>query len=67
MTNYFKMKKNERKVKAALYGATAAVLDNRKDILELIQKIYLSLKDIPTEELQDALVSRLIELSASAK
>lgn len=62
MFNYIRMKKNEWKVRAALYGAAAAVIDNQKEILELLQKMYAALKDVPAEELRDELVSRLAEM-----
>lgn len=62
MLTYWKMKKNEWKVKAALYGTVAALIDNRKDILELIQKMYTALKDVPAEKLQEEFTSKLAEL-----
>lgn len=62
MFNYIRMKKNEWKVRAALYGAAAAVIDNQKEILELLRKMYAALKDVPAEELRDELVSRLAEM-----
>lgn len=61
MFTYFKMKKNEWKVRAYLYGTVAAVLNNRKDILELLRKMYIALKDVPADELQKELVTRLTE------
>lgn len=54
MINFFKMKKNEWKVKAALYGAIAVILDKSKDISELLEKLTFALQDVPTDELQDA-------------
>ncbi len=61
MFTYLKMKKNEWKVKAFLYGAVAALLDNQKDVLEWIQKLYIALKDVPADELQREFVTRLTE------
>ena len=61
MSTYLKMKKNEWKVKAFLYGAVAALLDNQKDVLEWIQKLYIALKDVPADELQREFVTRLTE------
>ena len=57
--NYLIMKKNEWKVKAMFYGAIATLIDNQKQVLELIQKMYIALKDIPAEELQKELISKL--------
>ncbi len=62
MFNYIRMKRNEWKVRAALYGAAAAVIDNQREVLALVQKLYTALKDVPAEELRDELVSRLAEL-----
>ena len=61
MSTYLKMKKNEWKVKAFLYGAVAALLDNQEDVLEWIQKLYIALKDVPADELQKEFVTRLTE------
>lgn len=60
--NYIKTKKNEWKIKAMIYGTVAAVLDNQKDLLELLQKMYIALKDVPAEELRDAFISKLAEM-----
>ncbi len=61
MFTYLKMKKNEWKVKTFLYGSVAALLDNQKDVLEWIQKLYIALKDVPADELQREFVTRLTE------
>lgn len=60
--NYIIMKKNEWKVKAMFYGTIATILDNQKEILELIQKMYAVLKDVPIEELQKEFISKLAEI-----
>ena len=62
MFTYLKMKKIEWKVKAFLYGAVAAVLDNQKDVLALLQKMYIALKDVPADELQKEFVTKLAEI-----
>lgn len=61
MFTYLKMKKHEWKVKAFLYGTVAALLDNQKDMLALVQKMYIALKDVPADELQKEFVDRLTE------
>lgn len=61
MITYLKMKKNEWKVKAAVYGAIAGLTENQKGILDLLQRMYLALKDVPAEELRRELVSALAE------
>lgn len=60
--NYIKMKKNEWKIKATVYGAIAALIDNQKELLSMLQKMYVALKDVPAEELQKEFISRLAEI-----
>ncbi len=36
MINYFRMKKAEWKIKAALWGAIASIIDNQKEVLNLL-------------------------------
>ena len=64
-TYFIKMKKNEWKVKAMLYGTTAQIMDNQdeiKDMLDLVKRLYEELKDVPTEDLQKEFVSKLAEI-----
>lgn len=62
MITYLKMKHNEWKVKAMFYGAIIAAIDNQKDVLELLKKMYIALKDVPADELQKEFVSKLAEI-----
>ena len=62
MITYLKMKKNEWKVKVMLYGTIAALIDNQKEVLELLQKMYIALKDVPADELQREFVNKLAEI-----
>lgn len=62
MINYFKMKKAEWKVKATLFGAIADIIDNQKEVLELLQKMYIALKDVTAEDLQKEFISKLAEI-----
>lgn len=62
MLTYLKMKKNEWKVKAMFYGTIASLIDNQKEVIELLQKMYTALKDVPAEELQKEFVNRLTEI-----
>lgn len=62
MINYFRMKKAEWKVKATLFGAIAGIIDNQKEVLGLLQKMYIALKDIPSEELQKEFITKLAEI-----
>lgn len=62
MITYLKMKKNEWKVKAMFYGTIAVLINNQKEVLELLQKMYIALKDVPVDELQKELVNKLAEI-----
>ena len=64
-TYFIKMKKNEWKVKAMLYGTIAQIMDNQdeiKDMLDLVKRLYEELKDVPTDDLQKEFVSALAEI-----
>ncbi len=56
------MKRAEWNVKAKFYGAIAAFLEDRRDILELLQNLYAALKDVQAEELRGEFISRLTEI-----
>ena len=65
ITYFIKMKKNEWKVKAMLYGTIIQIMDNQdeiKDMLDLVKRLYEELKDVPTEDLQKEFVSALAEI-----
>lgn len=62
MFTYWKMKKNEHKIKALLYGTAAALIDNQKDVLELLQRMYVALKDVPAEKLREEFTTKLAEI-----
>lgn len=63
MKYFFKMKLNEWKIKAQLYGIIASFMDNQKDIAEFVTRMYTALKDVEPDELKEALISRLAELA----
>ena len=60
--NYIKMKKNEWRIKATVYGVIAALIDNQNELLSMLQKLYVALKDVPADELQKEFVSKLAEI-----
>ena len=60
---YFRMKKNEWKVKAQIYGIIATLMDNQKDIADFIKKFYESLKDVPADEFKEMFVTKIVELA----
>lgn len=60
--NWIRMKKNEWKVKGQIYGIIASVMNNQKDFLSFLQKLYTSLKDVPVEDMQKELIGKIAEL-----
>ena len=65
MTTYFRMKRNEWKVKAMFYGTIASIMDNQGEIqamLNLAKKLYEELKDVPAEDLQKEFIGKLAEI-----
>lgn len=65
MITYFKMKRNEWKVKAMFYGIIAQIMDNQdeiKDVINLVKKLYEELKDVPTKNLQKEFIGKLAEI-----
>lgn len=62
MINFIRMKRAEWKVKAMFYGTIAALLDNQKEIAELLQKMYVALKDVSADDLQKEFISKLAEI-----
>lgn len=65
MITYFRMKRNEWKVKAMFYGTIASIMDNQDeimDVLNLVKKLYEELKDVPAEDLQKEFVGKLAEI-----
>ncbi len=62
MITYLRMKKNEWKVKSAIYGMIASVIDNQKEVIGFVQKLYDGLKDVSAEDMQKELISKIAEL-----
>lgn len=62
MINFIRMKRAEWKVKAMFYGTIAALLDNQKEITELLQKMYVALKDVSADDLQKEFISKLAKI-----
>lgn len=62
MIKYIKMKINEWKVRAIIYGAVVALIDNQKDILKLLQNMYESFKNVPAEDLRAEIIAKLAEM-----
>ena len=47
----------------AVNGQKADFLDEKEDMIALAARLYLALKDTPTEELQEKLISQLAFLA----
>lgn len=62
MINFIRMKRAEWKIKAMFYDTIAALLDNQKEITELLQKMYVALKDVSVDDLQKEFISKLAEI-----
>ena len=61
ITYFIRMKRNEWKVKAMLYGTIAQIMDNQdeiKDMINLVKKLYEELKGIPAEDLQKEFIGK---------
>lgn len=63
MLAYFRMKKNELKVKVTFYELMANIIDNQKEYIEFIKKIYDSLKDVPVNEFKSEFIEKLGEIA----
>ena len=62
MMNYLRMKRNEWKIKAMLYGAILSVMEDQRGTLTLIHKLCTALKDVPEEELKSEVAQKLAEI-----
>jgi hypothetical protein len=56
------MKRKEYKIKLELYTAVENVLNEKQDIIDTVKNLYLSIKDIPMEELRDTFIEKLAEI-----
>lgn len=62
MRHFFRMKKNEWKVKAMIYGAIISMSEQQRGIMELLQKLYTAFKDMPEEKLKSEFIEKLAEI-----
>lgn len=60
--NWIAYKKAEFKVKAMVYGMIANIIDDKKDILAMVQGLFAELKDVPIEELRSELIGKIAEI-----
>lgn len=57
--NWYQTKKTQMELKALFYGVIAALVENKKESMDLIQNLYGALKDVPAEELQEKLIKQI--------
>ena len=53
MIQFIKMKRDEIKLKAMLHKSILSFLEHQDEIMDALQKLYIALKDIPEEEMQN--------------
>jgi len=59
---FIEMKKKEIRVKTALYSAADKFIVEKQDMLDLVMRIYETLKNTPTENLQQELISQIVNV-----
>lgn len=59
---FIEMKKKEIRVKTALYSAVDKFIVEKQDTLDLVMRIYETLKNTPTENLQQELISQIVNV-----
>lgn len=62
MITYFRMKIMQWKVKVMLYGTILGILENQEDVIELIKKMYVSLKDTSADNFREEFITKLAEV-----
>lgn len=62
LKEYIKMKKNELRIKNAIYDMIVSVMDEQSDIVELVKKLYITLKDVPADELKSEFIVNLTRI-----
>lgn len=59
---FIEMKRKEIRVKTALYSAVDKFIVEKQDMLDLVMRIYETLKNTPTENLQQELISQIVNV-----
>lgn len=62
MITYIKMKRKEHKFKLALYSALINAFNENENFINTVKNLYISLKDVPVEQLQEIFISKLAEI-----
>lgn len=61
--NYFSMKVKEIELKTVLYSSILTVINEKNDIVTLTKNLYISLKDVPMEDLRTELIKNIAHLA----
>lgn len=56
------MKKNEWKIKSAIYNSILGFMENKQDIFNTAKKLFDSVKDMSGEDIRDEFIGRLAEI-----
>ena len=59
---FIEMKKKEIRVKTALYSAVDKFIVEKQDMLDLVMRIYETLKNTPAENLQQEFISQIVNV-----
>ena len=63
----FRKKKAEWKVKALIYETLGSFLDNQKELMDFVRRLYTALKDVPAENLQQELIAKFADIIREEK
>lgn len=62
MITYIKMKYTQWKIKKAFYNAVWGLIANQAIIIDFAKKLHEGLKDVPTNQLRDEIITKIAEL-----
>lgn len=62
MITYFKMKRREWKIKRRFYDAIISFMDNQKEVILVLSRLFMALKDVPVDDMQKEFISKLAEI-----
>lgn len=62
MITYFKMKRREWKIKRRFYDVIISFMDNQKEVVLVLSRLFMALKDVPVDDMQKEFISKLAEI-----
>ena len=62
MFTYFKMKKNEWKIRNAICNGILGFMESKRDIVDTAKKLFDSVKDMSAEDIRDEFIGKLAEI-----